>query len=573
MTGRGASPADGAGHGPDLILRGGKVITVDPRFSIASAFAVRDGRFTAVGDDASVMALAGNGTRIIDAGGRAVVPGLIDGHAHMDREGLKALIYPSLAGCRSVAEILDRIAELVRAARPGDWIVTMPVGDPPNFFGVPDSLAEKRYPNRRDLDRVAPDNPVYIRSIWGPWRHVLPLVSIANSKALEAAGITAATASPGPSVEIEHDPASGEPTGIFYEDTLYPLVELTLMAAAGGFSAADRVRGLRESMRLYNAVGTTSVVEGHGVAGEVLGAYQALRDAGEASVRGNLMFSPSWTAIAPAARGAVMQGWARWLAGRGLGDSMLRVAGLFAEFDGGPEHALRARANPYTGWAGFHFDAGLPREDLKTVLLAAARLGIRVSGIVPPMLDLFAEVDSAVPIADRRWVLGHINVLSQEDVAKIRNLGLVVTTHTNRYVYKEGHLLKKKLGGAREDDIVPLRRLLDAGVHVSFATDNVPISLWHPVWQAVARQSLYTGETVAPGQRLSRAEALRCATLEGAWLAFEEAEKGSIEPGKLADFAVLSDDPLTCPEDSLRDIEARITAVGGRVVYEADGRP
>lgn len=557
--------------GPDLILRNAKVITVDPRNPSAEALAVKDGRFISIGDGRSVSGLATDGTRLVDAGGRAVVPGLIDGHAHMDREGLKALVYPSLAGCASIQDILDRIADLVRAAEPGDWIVTMPIGDPPNFFGVPDCLAEKRYPNRWDLDRVSPDNPVYIKSIWGPWRHVMPLVSIANSKALEQAGIDASTPAPGPSVTIEHDPDSAEPTGVFYEDTLYPLVELSLMRCAGGFSADDRVRGLRESMQLYNAVGTTSVFEGHGVAGEVLTAYQALRDAGEASVRGNLVFSPSWSTVAAADRVEVLRSWTRWIAGRGLGDSTLRLAGLFAEFEGGAEHATRAQANPYTGWAGFHFDAGLPRDDLKAILIEAARLGIRVSGIVPPMLDLFAEIDREVSIGEQRWILGHINVLSADDVARIRDLGLAVTTHTNRYVYKEGHLLKEKLGPAREDDIVPLRRLLDAGVHVSFATDNVPISLWNPVWQAVARRSLYTDDLIAPRQRLTRAESLRCATQAGAWLSFEEAEKGSIEPGKLADFAVLTDDPLTCAEDDLRDIRSIMTVVGGRVVYDADG--
>jgi len=557
--------------GPDLIVRNAKVITVDMQSRIVEAVAVKNGRFIAAGDSSAIAALAVDGTRIIDGAGRALVPGLIDGHAHMDREGLKKLIYPSLAGCASVADICDRIADLVREREPGDWIVTMPVGDPPNFFGVPDCLAEKRYPNRLDLDRVAPDNPVYIKSIWGPWRHVMPLVSIANSKALEIAGITASTPAPGPSVTIEHDAATGEPTGVFYEETLYPLVELSLMRCAGGFSADDRVRGLRESMHLYNAFGTTSVVEGHGVAGEVLVAYQALRDAGEATVRGNLMFSPSWSAVEPADRVEVIRSWARWLAGRGLGDATLRLAGLFAEFEGGAEHAVRAKASPYTGWAGFHFDAGLPREALKTVLVEAARLGIRVSGIVPPMLDLFAAVDREAPIGDQRWILGHINVLSEDDVARIRDLGLAVTTHTNRYVYKQGHLLKERLGAGREDDIVPLRRLLDAGVHVAFATDNVPISLWHPVWQAVARKSLYTGEAIAPDQCLTREEALRCATREGAWLSFEEREKGSVEVGKLADFALLSDDPLTCPEDALRDMSAVLTVVDGRVVHEADG--
>jgi predicted amidohydrolase YtcJ len=199
----------------------------------------------------------------------------------------------------------------------------------------------------------------------------------------------------------------------------------------------------------------------------------------------------------------------------------------------------------------------------------ASRLGIRVSGIVPPMLDLFAEVVREAPIGGQRWILGHINVLGEDDISRIRDLGLIVTTHTNRYVYKEGHLLKQRLGDARENDIVPLRRLLDAGVHVSFATDNVPISLWHPVWQAVARKSLYTGEAIAPDQRLTREEALRCATAEGAWLSFEEEEKGAIEVGKLADFTVLSDDPLACPEDTLRDITSTLTVVSGKVVHEA----
>lgn len=571
MSGGGGA-ADGSrwSSEPDLILRGGKVLTLDAHGSVHSALAVKDDRIVATGDDAALSALAGPETRVVEASGAAVVPGLIDGHAHMDREGLKSLVYPSLAGCASISDIRDRIADLVRKASPGDWIVTMPVGDPPAFFGVPDTLAEKRYPNRWDLDAVSPDNPVYIRSIWGPWRHVMPLVSIANSNALELAGITRDTRPPGPSVSIDIDPDSGEPTGIFYEDTLYPLVELSLMAVAGGFSAEDRVRGLRESMRLYNAVGTTSVFEGHGVAGEVLGAYQALRRANDTSVRGNLMFSPSWGGIAAADRTDILRSWARWLAGRGLGDSLLRMAGLFAEFDGGPEHAMRARANPYTGWAGFHFDTGLPREELKTLLIEAARLGIRVSGIVPPMLDLFAEVDRAAPIGDQRWVLGHINILSAEDVARIRALGLVVTTHTNRYIYKQGHLLRDRLGPDREDDVVPLRRLLDAGVHVSFATDNVPISLWHPIWQAVARRTRDTDEVIAPAQRLTREEALRCATAEGAWLSFEEDRKGTLEAGKFADFAVLSDDPLTCPEESLRDIEARMTVVDGRVVYEAE---
>jgi predicted amidohydrolase YtcJ len=165
-------------------------------------------------------------------------------------------------------------------------------------------------------------------------------------------------------------------------------------------------------------------------------------------------------------------------------------------------------------------------------------------------------------------VLGHLSVMTAEDVSRVRDLGLAVTTHTNRYLLKQGHQLKQKLGPGAENDIVPLRRILDAGVPLALATDNVPISLWHPIWHTVARRNRYTGETIAPEQALTREEALRCATVGGAALTFEEGDKGTIEPGRRADFIVLSDDPLTCSEDALPEIVAGTTVVDGKVVYD-----
>jgi hypothetical protein len=186
------------------------------------------------------------------------------------------------------------------------------------------------------------------------------------------------------------------------------------------------------------------------------------------------------------------------------------------------------------------------------------------------MLDLYAEVDREVPIRDLRWVLGHISVLTREQVSRIRDLGLVLTTHTNRYIYKEGHLLQARWKLPDEEAIAPLRWLDEAGVRFSLATDNVPVSLWHPIWQSVTRMSLHTQRAVAPAQALSRERALRAATNDGAFLTMDEDRKGSIEAGKLADLAVLSEDPLTCAEPALREIEAVLTMVGGRIVH---GRP
>src|SRR5262249_11808521 len=181
QTSASAPPSPSSTSQPaDVIFKNAKVITVDANFSIAQAIAIAGERIVAVGEDAAVAAHAAPATRIIDLKGKCVIPGPIDGHAHMDREGLKS-IYPSPGPVRSIHDIKDRIADLARKPKPGEWIVTMPIGDPPYYFNVPEILVEKRWPTRQDLDAAAPNNPVFIRSIWGFWRHTLPLVSCANT--------------------------------------------------------------------------------------------------------------------------------------------------------------------------------------------------------------------------------------------------------------------------------------------------------------------------------------------------------------------------------------------------------
>jgi predicted amidohydrolase YtcJ len=323
---------------------------------------------------------------------------------------------------------------------------------------------------------------------------------------------------------------------------------------------------LRASMRIYSATATTSVFEGHGIADEVRAVYRDVAAAGDLTVRAHLTMSPSWTTSAKPPVEQVAA-WASILAGRGTGDAWSRVAGLFAEAGVTADNLVRARAWPYTGWAGFAYDTGLPREQLRDALVAAARHDVRVGGIQPGLLGLYAEVDTIVPLRDRRWVLEHISVLTDDEIHRIRDLGLVVTTHTNSYIAKQGEILRRRVGPDAEDTIVPLRKLRDAGVTVALATDNVPTSLWHPIAQTITRLDRFAGRPIAPSQRLTREEALRAATTAGAWLTFEEHEKGTLEPGKLADLAVLSADPLTADEARIADIVADLTMVGGRVVF------
>src|SRR5690606_22480973 len=188
----------------DLVLRGGNVLTLDRASRTAAAVAVRGERILAVGADREVGAHIGPHTRVVELAGRTLMPGLTDGHAHLDREGLKGLL-PSLAGCRSIRELVERLADIAARTPPGRWIVTMPIGEPPEYRWSESMFEEGRLPTRADLDCASTQHPILIRCAWGYWSGQLPLVSFANSAALAAAGIGKGTESPSPLLEIEVD--------------------------------------------------------------------------------------------------------------------------------------------------------------------------------------------------------------------------------------------------------------------------------------------------------------------------------------------------------------------------------
>lgn len=559
MTGTATTPAQ-------LVLRGGQVLALDGASRRASAIAVTGERITKVGSDAEVQAAIGPATRVIELAGRTVMPGLIDGHAHLDREGLKGLL-PSLAGCRSIRDLQARLREEAARTPAGRWIVTMPIGEPPEYRFSESMFEEGRLPDRHDLDAVSREHPILIRCAWGYWAGVLPLVSIANTAALALAGVGRATPSPSPRLVIERD-ARGEATGRFFEHSFQPLAEFTLFRRAPHFTADDRARTLAASMRAYNAVGTTGVFEGHGAADEVIDAYRRVHAAGQQTVRAHLVFSPGWSGASEDEVVAWVRREARRLGGKGAGDDWLRLAGVFTERDAEPgDTRLRARCAPQTGWAGFFYDAGLPEAPLRRLLQAAASEGLRVCGIQAAMAERFVDIGRHTPIDHLRWVVAHPVTLDAEQIAGIRDHGIVVTTHTNAYIWRAASTVLARVGKEREQTICPIRSLLDAGVCVSLATDNVPVSLWPCIWQAVERVDRSTGAVIAAGQRIGREEALRCATVNGAWLCMDEHERGTLEVGKLADLIVLPEDPLTCDAPRLAVMQPDLTIVGGREVW------
>jgi predicted amidohydrolase YtcJ len=561
----------GQGRIADVVLRNGKIITLDRSSRVVDSIAIAGDRILAVGPHAAMAAFTTPSTRVIDLRGKAVIPGLIDSHAHMDREGLKN-VFPSLGHVGSIRDIQDRIRDLARQKAPGEWIVTMPIGDPPFYYDVPGALAEKRWPTRQELDAAAPNNPVFIRSIWGFWRSTPPLVACANTEALKRAGITRNTVSPLPELTIEKD-ANGDPTGVFSENGMQPTAELIWFRKPTEFSRADRARGLPIAARAYHAFGTTSVFEGHGAANELLRAYKDARRDGTLTMRAGLVFSPDWKTAGTARLESLIENWSGLIGEPASGDDWLKLTGIYANIGRQPGDDVRATASPYTGWAGFNYDTGLPRERLKEVLIQYARNDIRavLNSNGAGAVDLLDEVDREVPLKGRRWVLIHISVLSPRDIERIVRMGLVLTSHTNSNIYKEGHTVQARLPRERQRENTPLRDLIDAGVKVGLITDNAPITLFWPIWQSVARLSRVTNERIAPEQAITRMEALRCATVNGAYLTFDEDRKGSLEPGKLADLAVLSADPLTVPESAIRDITADMTMVGGKIVHQTHG--
>jgi hypothetical protein len=500
---------------------------------------------------------------VVELRGATVVPGLVDAHAHLDREGLK-LLCPSLARCRSIADIQALIRALAAQRAPGEWIVTMPLGAPPFYLGVPDNLRERRWPTRVDLDAAAPLHPVYIRGIWGYWNRP-PVYSIANSAALARAGVTRDTVPP-KGVEILKD-ATGMPTGVFVEHNLVQVLEFTLMREAPRFTFEDRRRALRVSQRLYAARGVTAVYEGHGVAPEVLRVYRESHARGELDLRCTLALSPTWRAD-EAAR--ALPDVAAWAGGRGLGDDRLRVGGICLHYGGDAEVARLLHASqPYTGWAGFVESANTHAE-YAAQAEAAARTGLRVNTLVtrclPEVLDVWEAVAAQHPIRHLRWVLVHLAAATPAQLARIRRLGAVATTNPISYLWRSGAAEAERAGDGGAT-LLPHRSLARHRIAFGLGTDNKPADPWRAFAAVVARRDMASGRPLGTGERLSRRQALASLTTGGAWLTFAEAERGMLAPGRAADLAVLDHDPLTAPLELLAGLTTKATMVGGRIIH------
>jgi predicted amidohydrolase YtcJ len=549
--------------GHDLILHGGKVVTLDRSSRIVDTLAVRDGRISAVGTELDILRFRGPATHVVDISGKTVTPGFFDAHPHMDRSGLKQRAGIPLDGCNSIAEILNVVREAVGRTPEGQWIVLMPLGTGPiSYVYRPEQLKEGRFPTRQDLDSVSPKHPVYIRAPWAWWSHQ-PFPSVANTRALEAGGITRHSEAPY-NVEILTD-ARGDPTGVFLDRNRAPIVEYTLLSCIPRFTYEDRIASVRVGSAAYSAVGTTAAYEGHGLTPTLLDAYRHVHSAGDLTVRMQIPLSVPTAAFDDRRIADILYHWAGKLRGRGSGDEMLRLEGICVDI-GDPQTAkIIARSYPYEQWAG-HFLQALSHERFVELGVLAAQLGLRLNCCVPYGLErvlcAYEAIDAQLPIRDRRWVMIHVTEAAPDQLRRMKALGIIATVNPN-FMYMAGDRFNLNTLGERG---TPIRQLLDAGIPVALSTDNVPNSMLFAMGQALSRWD-NDSQSKLGASHLSREEVLRMSTKAGHLLTWEEDNRGCLETGQVADFVVLDGDVLTCDEDAIKNINVEQTYLGGQQVY------
>lgn len=534
-----------AAPAPDTILYGGKIITVDQNFSYAQALAISAGRILAVGADEEIRKLAGPATRQINLRGNTVIPGLADNHLHSAGGGPGI----DLSRARSMDELLEAIAVGVLNSKPGDVVFT-------NGDWHEAQLKEQRLPLRYDLDKVAPATPVVV--VRGGHEYVL------NSAALRKWNITPATVAPHGGNISHYD--DGELNG----ELVDAAKGLAHLPATPAKDLEARIREQQEQYAKLHAAGLTSVRH-PGASIEQYRLLQEMKKRGLLTMRVNFLVRLPEVQDAEAVQKAV----ASWGVLPDEGDDWLRIGGVKLGIDGGFEGGWMTQ--PYAGLygkGGTYFGLQLvPKSTYTTIVKELNRLGWRAAthavgdAAIDQVLSAYEAASKEKSIVGRRWSIEHAFIPRGEHYALINRLGILIAAQD--HLYLAGPSLLKYWGKERADLVTPLRSYLDHKVQISAGTDS-PVVPYPPLW---AIYHFITRDTISGGvfgreQRISRQEAIRISTMGNAYLDFAEKNKGSLEPGKVADLVVLSGDIMTCPDSEIPKLKVLMTFVNGRAVFQ-----
>lgn len=550
----------GSGRPADLVLVRGNVVTLDPGRPRAQAIAVRGERIVAVGTDGDVAPLVGPSTRVIDLAGRLAVPGLVEGHAHFLSLGRSKRIL-ELGGESSWDEVVAKVAAAARSAAPGAWIEGR--GWHQERWSAPAEPSVEGFPTRAALDRAAPANPVWLR-------HASGHASIANGAALERSGLARSRGDP-PGGRIVRD-ARGAPTGALVEAADDP-VRRAIESERAALAPEEREAELRrDALRAQEECLSKGIVAFHdaGASFETIALLRKMALDGSLRLRLHVMIEEPDEEIAARAHELPIVGAA---GGR------LTVRAIKRYMDGalGSHGAWMLR--PYAddpGTAGMSVE---PIEKLEATARLAIEQGLQLcvhaigDRANREVLDLYERVFRSRPgKKDPRWRIEHAQHVDPLDAGRFGRLG-VIAAMQGIHCASDAPWVVARVGERRaREGAYAWRSLIASGATIVNGTD-APVEAVDPIacFAASVTRRARDGSLFFPEQRMTREEALRSYTANAAWAAFEEKDRGTLAPGKLADVTVLSEDILSVPDDRIPGARAVLTLVGGAVEYDALG--
>jgi len=563
-----STPASANADDPaDVIVHNAKVVTVDAKFSLAEAVAIRAGKITSVGTNADVLKLKGPKTNVIDAKGKTVLPGLYDSHVHPIGAALSE-VGDGTPLLRSLPEVFEYIKKRTTETPEGKWIVIR--------YAFPTRLKEARFPTKAELDEAAPKHPVLYHA--GP-------AGITNSMGLKVSGVTKDTKNPGTG-QVVKDPVTGEPTGMLR--SAYGVLK-GVPGGGDNVSAEKKREAVKKLFSLYNEHGITSISDRNAGLGDV-DFYLSLQKANELTVRVNAArgFSPSGTREEVAKRLDELPGKDGRAGPTGVGDEWVRIGPIKMFTDGGMLNGTAFMRKPWPKGDTYQVTEDDYRgllfaktEQLQMVCEEAAKRKWAVTshtageGAMDVLLDAYETADRITPIKDLRFCITHANFPSQHNLERCKKLGVCADVQP-AWLYKDGHTLLKVLGPERMRWFQPYKSWMEYTT-IGGGSDHMlrydpldstnPWSPWLGIWETLTRK-LERGGVLEPSEVLTREQALRLYTINNAYLGREEKEKGSLEVGKLGDIIIVDRDVLTCPADDVKDTKVLLTLVGGKTVYE-----